>query len=136
MRQMSAEPRRPDSAIALSVIRAQAGIAVIAVLVAYGLRGKPAALAAAYGSLTALVPTIYVALRVFARRVPDAPQQMAGAFFQAQIGKFALTAVMFAFGAMMLAKQFPALLAAYVACLAAYWVVLARTASRNGIQSN
>ncbi len=136
MRQIHSEPRRPDSAIALSVIRAQAGIAAIAALVAYGVRGKPAALAAAYGGLTALVPTIYVALRLFARRAPDAPREVVGAFFQAEIGKFALTAVMFAFGAMMLAKQFLVVLAAYVACLAAYWVVLARTAAREGIQSN
>lgn len=128
MRQMNSEPRRSDAAVAVSVIRAQAGIAVIAALVAYGVRGKSAAMGAAYGGLTALVPTIYFALRVFARRAADSPQLVVGAFFQAEIGKFALTAVMFAFGAMLLGKQFLALLATYVACLAAYWVVMASTA--------
>lgn len=130
----SSEPRRSDSAPAVWVIRAQAGIGLVAALAAYGFGGKPAALAAAYGGLVALVPTVYFALRIFARRASVAPGQVVGAVFQAQIGKFALTAVMFAFGAMWFGKHFLALLAAYVACLAAYWVVMARWALMEGRQ--
>lgn len=88
--------------------------------------GRPQAFAALFGGLTAVVPTLYFAMRVFVRPVDATPQQMVGALFRGEIGKLGLTAVLFWVGVMLFAKQFFALMATYAVCLLAYWLVMAR----------
>jgi len=56
------------------------------------------------------------------------PTDWAGAFFRAEMGKFALTAVLFAFGVKFFAARFPALIVTYAICLLAYGLVMARLA--------
>jgi F0F1-type ATP synthase assembly protein I len=63
---------------------------------------------------------------MFAGARNKSPQEVVGAMFRGEIGKFALTAVMFAIGVKLFATHFLALLAAYIACFPAYWVVMAR----------
>jgi ATP synthase protein I len=100
------------------------GILAFAALLTGGLWGKPQAIAAVYGGLVAIIPTAWFAFRVFGRRAQD-PREMLGAFYQGEIGKFALTALLFGLGAVLFAKQFLALMVTYAACLLAYWLVLA-----------
>jgi len=88
--------------------------------------GLPHALAALFGGLTAVGPTLYFAYRVFVRRHEATPQDVVGAVFRGEMGKIALTGVLFFFGVAVFAEQFFALLGTYAACLLAYWLVLAR----------
>ena len=113
------------AAIARAVCLVQLGILALSALLTGGVWGRPQAIAAMYGGLVALIPTAWFAFRVFGRRTQD-PRQMVGAFYQGEIGKFALTALLFGLGAVLFAKYFVALMLTYVACLLAYWLVLAR----------
>jgi len=113
------------AAIARAVCLVQLGILALSALLTGGVWGRPQAIAAMYGGLVALIPTAWFALRVFGRG-PQDPRQMVGAFYQGEIGKFALTALLFGLGAVLFAQQFLALMLTYVACLLAYWLVLAR----------
>lgn len=65
-------------------------------------------------------------MRVFGRRTAQDPEQIVGTFYQGEIGKLALTALLFGLGVALFAKQFLALILTYIACLLAYWLVLAR----------
>jgi ATP synthase protein I len=116
----------PSSGMAVAVCLTQVVIAMLAAAFAAVRWGEPEALAALFGGGVAVVPAAYFALRVFVRRGAETPAEVVGAVFRGEIGKFALTVVMFWFGVMMFAKQFLVLLATYAACLLAYWVVLAR----------
>ncbi len=113
------------AAIARAVCLVQLGILALSVLLTGGLWGRPQAVAALFGGLVAIIPTAWFAFRVFRREASDA-RTVVGAFYQGEIGKFALTALLFGLGAKLFAQQFLALLVTYVACLLAYWLVLAR----------
>jgi F0F1-type ATP synthase assembly protein I len=54
--------------------------------------------------------------------------ELAGAVYRGEIGKIALTALLFALGVSLFAKQFLAVIVTFVACQLAYWVVIARAA--------
>jgi ATP synthase protein I len=114
------------AAIARMVCLVQLGILGASALLAGMLWGRSQAVAAVYGGLVAIIPTAWFAYRVFGRTAQEDPKQVLGAFYQGEIGKFALTAVLFGMGAVLFGKQFLALLMTYVACLLAYWLVMAR----------
>ena len=113
------------AAIARAVCLVQLGILGIAALLTGAIWGKPQAIAAVYGGLVAVVPTVYFAYRVFAKRKTQEPELMLGAFYLGEFGKIGLTALMFWLGVGLFAKQFLALMVTYAACLLAYWLVLA-----------
>ncbi|MGB0956400.1 MAG: ATP synthase subunit I [Panacagrimonas sp.] len=111
--------------LALALICCQAAITVLATLIAWIVAHSTAGLAALYGGMVAIVPTAYFAFRVYLRRNSDAPRDVVGSFYRGEIGKFALTALLFALGVQWFAEQFLALICAYMACLAAYPAVAA-----------
>ncbi len=112
--------------VAKAVCMAQVAITVlITAAVAVGW-GRIQAMAAFYGGAIAWIPATYMAIRMFAGATNKSPQEVVGAMFRGEIGKFALTAVMFAIGVKLFAAQFLALLAAYITCFLAYWAVMAR----------
>jgi len=115
-----------DIKLARAVCLVQLVIAAAASLTFGGLYGRHYAVAALYGGLTAVVPTIYFAIRVFARSSDATPEQLVGALYRGEIGKLGLTVVLFWIGVMVFAKQYLALLATYAVCLLAYWLVMAR----------
>jgi len=80
--------------------------------------------ASIYGGFVAIVPTVYFAVRVYLRRPGSEPKDVVGSFYRGEIGKFALTALMFFFGVKLFRTQFLPLLPTYVACLTAYPAVL------------
>lgn len=111
--------------VARAVCLVQTVILVVAATLADGLWGRPQAVAAVYGGLVAVVPTVYFALRLFAKRTTRDPKIAVTAFYVGEIGKLVLTALLFWIGAVLFAKQFLALMVTYAACLLAYWLVLA-----------
>jgi ATP synthase protein I len=122
------QTKSDGSAMARAVCLVQAGIAVAFAIVIGAVWGRPQAIAALYGGAVALVPTFYFALRVLKRRSGQAPADIVGAVYRGEIGKIALTALLFWLGVTAFARQFLALIVTYAACLLAYWLVLARVA--------
>jgi ATP synthase protein I len=114
------------AAIARSVCLVQIGILAVAAMLIGGLWGRPQAIAAVYGGLVAVIPTAYFGFRVFARGSTQTPQEMMGAIYRGEIGKLALTALLFGLGVVLFARQFLPLIATYAVCLLAYWLVMAR----------
>lgn len=104
----------------------QSVIAVASAGIFAAASGKPQAWAALYGGIVALLPTAYFARRVFRRRPGQTPADLAGAVYRGEIGKIALTALLFVFGISVFAKHFLALILTFMACQLAYWVAIAR----------
>ena len=73
----------------------------------------------------AVLPSLYMALRLFLRSSGDAPGEILGAVYQGAIGKFVLAGLCFWIGARGFPAHFLSLMLAYIACLAAYWIALA-----------
>jgi len=109
------------------VCLAQIVIATLVALVCLAVWGQTYAVAALWGGLTAVLPTFYFAWRALAQRPREgAAVEVVGAMYRGEIGKIALTAVLFWFGVMLFAQQFLALLGTFAACQLAWWLALAR----------
>lgn len=83
-----------------------------------------AAKAALYGGCVAIVPTLYLAARVYFRGQDRKPEDVAGSFYRGEAGKFVLTALMFIGGVRLFGDQFLPLLVTYAACIIAYPAVM------------
>lgn len=114
----------------------QCALATAAALIALLAAGAEAGIAAFYGGFAiAALPTVYFAWRVFSRDAEiDPPQAVVGAFYQGEIGKFALTAMLFAAGIALFAQHFLAMLLGYMAALGGYWAVMATEGLRTGAE--
>jgi ATP synthase protein I len=111
----------PATVLAFAQI-ATTAIAVVATAVK---AGRGAAMAALFGGLVVVLPTLYFAVRMRLRRdVMDAKQAL-GELYRAELGKLLLTGLMFIVGALIFGKHYAALMLTCVACLAMNWVVLA-----------
>ncbi|MGQ0697187.1 MAG: ATP synthase subunit I [Panacagrimonas sp.] len=110
--------------LAWAVCLTQLLITLIAASIVGLLAEMAAVKASLYGGLIAIVPTAYMGLRVYLRRNSDEPKDVLGSFYRGEIGKFALTALMFFFGVKMFGTQFLPLLATYMVCLIAYPAVM------------
>lgn len=114
----------PEQARAVCLV--QLGIATLTAAACGGYYGMSYAIASLWGGLTAIAPTLYFAWRALVRRPQETPADVVGAVFRGEIGKIALTAVLFWFGVMLFAGQFVALLVTFAACQLAWWLVMAR----------
>lgn len=115
------------TAPARSVCIAQLLIAALVASVCAAFYGKSYAIAALWGGLTAVLPTFYFAWRALAQRPREgAAIEVVSAMYRGEIGKIALTAVLFWIGVMLFANQFLALLGTFAACQLAWWLALAR----------
>lgn len=110
--------------LAWAVCLTQLLITLIAALIVGIFAGAAAVKASVYGGFIAIVPTAYFAVRVYLRRNGNEPKDVVGSFYRGEIGKFALTALMFFFGVKMFGAQFLPLLATYMVCLVAYPAVM------------
>jgi F0F1-type ATP synthase assembly protein I len=113
-----------------AVIAWQVGTLIAAAIVASVVWSRGTAVAVAYGGAAAVIPTLYAAIKVLQARGTGVPEVVAGTFFRAEIGKFALTAVLFAMGVKLFASEFMAVLAGFMVCQLAYWIELGRIAMR------
>ena len=93
---MNAQPPRGASRLrpVRRLLFAQAGIGLVAVGIAWFAGGRPAAMAAALGGLTCLLPQVWFAWRVFAAD-PAKPTAMLGALYLGEGLKLASIAVAF-----------------------------------------
>lgn len=104
---------------------AQSVTTALAGFVAWMASGNAAAVAAMFGGVIVIVPALYFAVRVgFLRRSAHA-KAVLGAFYQAEVGKFLLTALLFYMGALVFGTHFAPLMLTCVACLAMNWLTLA-----------
>lgn len=111
----------PARALATSQIATTA----VGIAVAAAVGGRGAALAALFGGLVVVLPTLYFALRMRLRQGGTDAKQALGELYRAELGKLLLTALMFAVGALIFGRHYAALMLTCVACLAMNWVVLA-----------
>jgi ATP synthase protein I len=119
--------RQRGGSAALALLGAQALTAAIAAAFAWIGWGHRAALAACFGGIAVIAPTIYFAAKVRLRAGAASAGEVLGAFYRAEVGKLVLTALFFWIGAVLFGPQFAALIITSVACLAMNWVMLAVT---------
>ena len=112
------------AAIARAVCLVQLGIIGISALLTAAIWGKPQAIAALYGGLVAVMSSAYFALHALIRSEGKAPAQVVGAFYRGEVGKFVLTAALFAIGAKLFAQEFLFLMLTFVVCQLVYWPAL------------
>lgn len=110
---------------AWALCTAQAMTTALAVTVVWAWLGRPAAMAALFGGMVAVVPALYFAARVGVRRKSAEAKEILGAFYQAELVKLLLTAFLFLIGALLFGKHFAPLMLTCMACLAMNWVILA-----------
>ena len=113
---------------AWALIAAQLLIAAIATAIVWIGWGYTAALAACFGGVVVIAPTIYVAAKV-ALRAGSTAAEVLGAFYRAEVGKLVLTALLFWIGAKWFGPYFAPLILTSIACLAMNWVMVAVTKS-------
>ncbi len=110
--------------LAWAVCAIQGLISLSAALIVMFYVDAQAAKAALYGGCVAILPTLYLALRVYFRGEDRRPEDVPGSFYRGEAGKFVLTALMFLFGVQFFGEHFLPLLCTYMACIAAFPVVM------------
>lgn len=109
--------------LAATLALAQFAIGVISALVVwFASNDTLLTKAALYGSIVAALPTFYMGLRSLTTSSEADPRQIVGGFYRGQVGKFAMTLVLFAIGVKLFAAQFVVLIGVYMLCLLTYWV--------------
>lgn len=85
------------------------------------LKDSVAAQAALGGAGIAILPSLYLRWRMFlALRLKEEPRQMVGMVYRGQVGKFALTCVLFALCVARFPQEFLPVMSTYVACLSGF----------------
>jgi ATP synthase protein I len=112
---------------ASALVGAQVLTAAVAASIAWIGWGGQAAVAAAYGGLAVILPTMYFAVKVRLRSGVATAAEVLGAFYKAEAVKLVLTAVMFWIGAKLFGQHFAPLMLTCIACLAMNWIMVALT---------
>ena len=88
------------------------------VALAWMLSSQTAALAALSGFATAVLPTMYLRWRMLqAVRKAAEPRELVGTVYRGQVGKFAMTVMLFALAMARFHDEFIAVMSTYSACL-------------------
>ena len=114
---------------ASALLGGQALTAAIAGLVAWIGWGPAAALAAMFGGMVVILPTLYFAAKVYLRAGSATAAEVLGTFYRAEAMKLVLTALLFWIGAKWFGQHFAPLILTTIACLAVNWVMVAVTKS-------
>jgi ATP synthase protein I len=118
---------RRGRSTAWALTGAQALTGAICTVVVWIGWGHAAALAALFGGVVVIVPTVYFAAKVHLRADGATAAEVLGAFYRAEVGKLILTALLFWIGALLFGRYFAPLIITSVACLAMNWVMVAVT---------
>jgi ATP synthase protein I len=110
---------------ASALCAAQGITTALATAVTWAMSDSAAAMAALFGGLVVLIPTLYFAFRVGLRGNAATAKEALGALYQGELVKLLLTALMFLVGALLFGKHFAPLMLTCMACLAMNWVILA-----------
>lgn len=121
---------RHGGSTAWALLGAQSLTAAVSALVVWLGWGGAAALAALFGGLVAILPTLYFAAKVRLGASGASAAEVLGRFYRAELAKLILTALLFWIGAMLFGRYFAPLMLTCIACLAMNWVMVAVT--RNG----
>lgn len=114
---------------AWALVGAQSLTAAVAALAVWIGWGRAAALAALFGGIAVIAPTVYFAAKVRLRAGGATAAEVLGAFYRAEVGKLILTALLFWIGALLFGPYFAPLILTSIACLAMNWVMVAVTRS-------
>jgi ATP synthase protein I len=114
---------------AWALLGGQALTAAIAGLVVWIGWGPAAALAAMFGGMVVILPTLYFAVKVYLRAGNATAAEVLGTFYRAETMKLVLTALLFWIGAKWFGQHFAPLILTTIACLAVNWVMVAVTKS-------
>lgn len=112
---------------AWALLGGQALTAAIAGLVVWIGWGPAAALAAMFGGMVVILPTLYFAAKVYLRASNATAAEVLGTFYRAEAMKLVLTIVLFGVGAKWFGQHFAPLILTVIACLAVNWVMVAVT---------
>jgi ATP synthase protein I len=110
------------------VLRGQLSVTIVSAALWWLLGGPDAALAAFAGGMIALLPNLYLALKVFSRRAAASPKTMVRAFYTGEAVKFGLTVILFAIAIQRFSEQFLPVIATFIVAVFVYWVALAGAA--------
>ena len=104
----------------------QAITAALATIIVWFVSGSDAAMAALFGGMVVVVPALFFATRIWMRRSATEAKDILGMFYQAELGKLLLTALLFFIGVRLFGQHyFAPLMLTCVACLAMNWLMLA-----------
>jgi F0F1-type ATP synthase assembly protein I len=109
---------------AWALVGGQALTAAIAGLVVWIGWGPAAALAAMFGGLVVILPTLYFAAKVYLGAGGTTAAEVLGTFYRAETAKLVLTALLFWIGAKWFGQHFAPLIITCLACLAMNWVMV------------
>jgi len=104
---------------------AQAMMTALAAVIVWAVWGNAAAIAALFGGLVAVVPALYLAIKIGLRRNASQAKDILGTFYQGELVKLLLTGLMFFIGVRLFGEHFAPLMLTCMACLAMNWVILA-----------
>jgi ATP synthase protein I len=112
---------------AWALLGGQALTAAVAGLLVWIGWGPAAALAAMFGGMVVILPTLYFAAKVYLRAGNATAAEVLGTFYRAEAMKLVLTVVLFGAGAKWFGQHFAPLILTAIACMAVNWVMVAVT---------
>lgn len=121
---MSAVHNKSRRQLPMRLVRTQAAVASLIVVIWLVFLGYEAAVAALFGGLIGVVTNLYFATRSFALGPGATAQQMLQAMFRAEMVKLLLSALLFALAAKFFSEHFLALFSAWFATTAVYFIAL------------
>lgn len=121
---MSAVHNKSRRQLPMRLVRTQAAVATLVVVIWLVFLGYEAAVAALFGGLIGVVTNLYFATRSFALGPGATAQQMLQAMFRAEMVKLLLSALLFALAAKFFSEHFLALFSAWFATTAVYFIAL------------
>jgi F0F1-type ATP synthase assembly protein I len=116
---------RNGATAALKVCAVQGGIAVGGTVISGALAGADAAVAALFGGVTAVVPTLYFGWRLSVQRPGATPAEVLGVVYRAELVKLALTVLLLGAGVTWFGAQFLPLILTFSAGLLVSYAVAA-----------
>ena len=107
-----------------TVFMGQCAVALISGAAWAVFQGGHAGLAALAGGLIAILPGLYLAVKVFSVPADAEPRQLVGAFYRGEAIKFGLTIVLFLIALQVFASAFAPLMVTYILAILVYWLAL------------
>jgi len=92
-------------------------------------QGGHAGMAALAGGLVAIIPGLYLALKVFSVPADAEPKRIVGAFYWGEAVKIGLTVVLFIIALHLFATAFVPLITTYILAILVYWLALGISAA-------
>ena len=109
--------------VAIRLMLAQLGIGMLVSSI-WLLESAQAASAGIVGSLIAVIPTAYFAVKVFSQQPGSPPRRVLNAFYFGEMVRLILTATLFIIALQWFSGEFAPLITTFTAALFSYWLIL------------